>query len=240
MAVTVESELFVAGELGLFLDFAYPTKEKFEAPFVGVYNMTDLHKTSLHLHEGGAEVRHVLDDTDYGVYLRWEGEAEISGPEDGTRKYKITTSEKVLHLTASFGEERPCGIPSVEKARRRSEEWWEGYWNKGAFVDLTASESEEAKEVQRRTVQSLYLVAVNTASDLPPQGESALSLVRPAFPYVLTLEQNLVRKHSVNISPLDHPLTPLGLVNNGWHGKFHVSSPSLSPNPLNPPSKSHY
>ena len=190
---------------------------------MGVYNKTDLHKTSLHPHEGGAEIRHVLDDTEYGVYIRWEGEAEISGPEDGTHKYKITTTEKVLRLTASFGKERPCGIPSVEKVRRRSEKWWRGYWNEGAFVDLTASGSEEAKEVQRRTMQSLYLVAVNTASDLPPQGESSPPLARIFFSCILTLEQNLVRKHRVSVSPLYFPLTHLGLDDNGWHGKFHVS-----------------
>lgn len=181
MAVTVESELLGAGELGLFLDFPYPTKEKFEAPFVGVYNVTDLHQTSLHPHEGGAEIRHVLDDADYGVYLRWEGDAEVSGPEEGTHKYKVTTTEKTLRLTASFGKKRPCGIPAVDKVTRRSKEWWEGYWNERTFVDLTASGSEEALEVQRRTVQSLYLVAVNIASDLPPQGEFAPFLVRPVF-----------------------------------------------------------
>lgn len=182
MAITVESELLGTGDVGLFLDFPYPTKEKFEAPFVGGYNMTDLHRTSLHPHEGGAEIRHVLDDADYGVYLRWEGDADISGPEEETHKYKITTTGKTLRLTASFGKERPCGIPSVEKVTKRSKEWWEGYWNEGAFVDLTASGSEEVLEVQRRTVQSLYLVAVNTASNLPPQGESAPSLAWPVFP----------------------------------------------------------
>ena len=173
VAIIVESTLLGAGELGLFLDFPYPTNEKFEAPFVGVYNQTDLHSTSLHAHEGGAEIRHVLDNTDYGVYLRWDGNAEVSGPEEGTHKYRLTTTEKILHLTASFGEKRPCAIPSVDKVRGHSEEWWEAFWTEGAFVDLTASDIEEAEEIQRRTIQSLYLVAVNSASDLPPQGKTS-------------------------------------------------------------------
>lgn len=173
VAVTIESSLLGDEELGVFLDFPYPTKEKFEAPFVGVYNQTDLHSTSLHTHDGGAEIRHVLDDTDHGVYLAWEGDAQISGPAEGTHKYELSTTEKVLRLTASFGEKRPCRIPSVDKVRGNSEEWWEAFWSEGAFVDLTASGSEEAEAIQRRTIQSLYLVAVNSASDLPPQGESS-------------------------------------------------------------------
>ena len=186
IAVTITSSLLEDGELGLFLDFPYPTKEKFEAPFVGVFNQTGLHATSLRAHEGGAEVRHVLGETDYGVYLAWEGDAEVSGPEDGTHKYKISTTEKVLRLTASFGEKRPCKIPSVDKVRGGSEEWWEAFWEEGAFVDLTATDSEEAAEIQRRTVQSLYLVAVNSASNLPPQGESIQFLARHADGVLIT------------------------------------------------------
>ena len=173
VAVTVKSDLLTDGELGLFLDFPYPTKEKFEAPLVGLFNKTALHSTSLHAHEGGAEIRHVMDDTDYGVYLRWDGDAEVSGPEEGTHRYRLTTTEKVLRVTASYGKKRSCKIPSVAKAKKNSEKWWREFWNKGAFVDLGASDSEEAEEIQRRTIQSLYLVAVNSASNLPPQGKSA-------------------------------------------------------------------
>lgn len=183
VAVTVDSALLEGGDLGLFLDFPYPTREKFEAPFVGVYNQTDLHSTSLHSHEGGAEIRHMLDDTDYAVYLAWEGDAQVSGPEEGTHKYMLSTTEKVLRLTASFGEKRPCRAPSVDKLKRNSEDWWETFWREGAFVDLTASGSEEAEEMQRRTIQSLYLVAVNSASDLPPQGESSWPLTHQPLPY---------------------------------------------------------
>lgn len=172
VAVSVESPLLEGGELGLFLDFPYPTKDKFDAPFVGLYNKTDLHETKLETRGGGAEIRHIFDDADYGVFLRWEGDVEIAGPEAGTHRYRLTTSEKALRLTATFSEKRPCRIPSVGKVRKNSEKWWEAFWEDGAFVDLTATESEEAREMQRRTIQSLYLIAVNSASDLPPQGES--------------------------------------------------------------------
>ncbi|SPN98540.1 uncharacterized protein DNG_01586 [Cephalotrichum gorgonifer] len=173
VAVTVKSSLLEDGALGLLFDFSYPTKDKFDAPFVGLYNRTDLHETTLTPGEGGAEIRHVLGETEYGVSLRWDGDAEISGPENGTHRYRLTTTEKTLRLTASFGKERPCGIPSVEKVRKHSEKWWEQFWKDGAFVDLSKVEDEGAKEIQRRAILSLYLIAVNSASDLPPQ-ESGL------------------------------------------------------------------
>jgi hypothetical protein len=57
-----------------------------------------------------------------------------------------------------------------------SADWWSNYWKTGAFVDLTVSNSSEAKELQRRTVLSQYLTVVNSASMNPPQGELDTSL----------------------------------------------------------------
>lgn len=47
------------------------------------------------------------------------------------------------------------------------------YWESGAFVDLTATDNENATELQRRIILSQYLLAVNEAGRDSPQ-ESGL------------------------------------------------------------------
>ncbi|CAI4212547.1 unnamed protein product [Parascedosporium putredinis] len=188
-------DLLASGDLFLFLDFPYPTKDKFNAPFVGVYNQTDLHSTDLvESSDSAAEVRHTLDEAEYSVFLRWEGNATVSAPEDGSHRYFLRTegggSGSVLKLTVTFAERDVFAEsvpPSVINIAEEAEIWWGNFWQGGAFVDLTATDAEDAWELQKRVVLSQYLIAVNSASDLPPQ-ES-------------------------------------GLVNNGWFGKFHQPHP---------------
>jgi len=151
--------------------------EKFNAPFVGVYNQSELHNVTLrNIGDQSAEVRHVLDETAYSVFLRWEGDATVSGPlYERTHTYLLRSWGETLRLTATFAERKVCGkAASVEEITEAAERWWGDFWEKGAFVDLTATGAEDAREVQRRVVLSQYLVAVNSASDLPPQGKDAL------------------------------------------------------------------
>ncbi|KAK4667308.1 hypothetical protein QC763_308070 [Podospora pseudopauciseta] len=190
VAVQVQSPLLKRGDIGLFLDFPYPDKEKFNAPFVGHFNLASKHKTTLkQLSPQSAQIKHTLDDTTYYTLIQWEGsEATITGPLDGTHRYVLAPkSSSKIQLVISFS---PTPNFSSKKASYRqittaSRNWWKNYWTKGAFIDLTPVHSDpRALELQRRIIHSQYLTAVNSASDFPPQ-ES-------------------------------------GLVNNGWHGKFHL------------------
>jgi len=173
VGISIESKALGKGNLGLFFDFPYPTHDKFNAPFVGVFNLTDLHTTKLIVDDdkktSTAEIKHALGETEYSLFLTWEGEAEIQGPEEGTHRYLLKTPQDELLLTAAFAETKPESLPSFEEVNKTSEKWWREYWSNGAFLDLTASKSEDALEIQRRVILSQYLVAVNSASRLPPQ-----------------------------------------------------------------------
>lgn len=207
--VEVDSKLLQSGGLGLFFDFPYSDRNKFDAPFVGVWNATDKHTTVLqHQTSHSAVIQHSLGQTTYYLTLQWEGgEATITGPAKGTHRYflrmnnsKKTTTRR-LRLKATFLPEpldatstaTVTTTPSFTKLLARTQNWWNTYWIAGAFVDLSrvinsksspSSLQANATELQRRILLSLYLLAVNSASSLPPQ-ES-------------------------------------GLVNNGWYGKFHL------------------
>jgi hypothetical protein len=171
VGISIESRAFGKGDLGLFFDFPYPTHDKFNAPFVGVFNLTDLHETKLAVDDNkkSAEIRHVLGETKYSLVLSWEGDAEIEGPAEGTHRYFLKTPGDSLVLTASFAEMKPEKVSSFKEVNEASEKWWREYWSNGAFLDLTGTKDEDAMEIQRRTILSQYLVAVNSASRLPPQ-----------------------------------------------------------------------
>ncbi|KAK0651207.1 Six-hairpin glycosidase-like protein [Cercophora newfieldiana] len=174
IAVSIESDLLKSG-LGLFLDFPLPDKNKFNAPFVGVFNATDEHKTSLEkTTPNSAVIRHTLDQTTYFTTLTWTGTGAVSGPEKGTHRYSFTgSSSSKIQLTLAFSPTLQALETNHDAVLGRSQAWWESYWTSGAFVDLSAVKSANATELQRRIITSLYLTAVNSASNNPPQ-ESGL------------------------------------------------------------------
>ncbi|KAI1173177.1 Six-hairpin glycosidase-like protein [Nemania sp. FL0916] len=174
VGISVESELLAKGQLGIFFDFPLPTVNKFDAPFVGVFNQTDLHKTSLlRQQKGSATIRHDLDATSYDVSVNWDSQAGVSGPAKGTHRYTLQPSgrNKRIELSVGFGPAATkARVPSFAEIETSSETWWESFWNSGAFVDLSATNSEQATELQRRIILSQYLTAVNSASSNSPQG----------------------------------------------------------------------
>ncbi|RMY21420.1 hypothetical protein D0867_03361 [Hortaea werneckii] len=62
---------------------------------------------------------------------------------------------------------------NAEHIRSASEHYWQEFWEDGAFLDLTGSDNANATELQRRIVQSQYILSVNEAGFDPPQ-ESGL------------------------------------------------------------------
>lgn len=184
VAVSVESALLASGILSVFFDFPYPTNDKFGAPFVGVFNQTDLHETSLSTPDGGetnkATIHHDLTTTQYDLSLKWDvaagGSGAIKTPTDGSHRYVLSISgTDMLRFTANFAPSAAPGSPAeFDDVVAASREWWPSYWNNGAFVDLTGTRDANATELQRRIIKSQYLVAVNSASDYPPQGELAI------------------------------------------------------------------
>ncbi|KAL1963970.1 hypothetical protein VTN77DRAFT_7645 [Rasamsonia byssochlamydoides] len=177
VAVKIASELVSQGQLGVFFDYPYATDEnKFEAPFVGDWNNVSSHETEL-LHTGpGAQIKHVLDNTTYYTSIRWSGEASIT-PVTGTHRYilqPVSQSQQTFEFTATFSPFSNASSPSsVDSVAQASVEWWKNYWETGAFIDLTATGNATAIEIQRRTILSQYLLAVNEAGKDPPQ-ESGL------------------------------------------------------------------
>lgn len=174
VGISVESDLLSTGALGLFFDFPYSDVNKFDAPFVGVWNATGNHSTTFETVGNQATIQHTLDDNSYYLTAQWDGNGKITGPEDATHRYLLTVSGSgKLNMTVNFSPDGTAAQKSLDDLTVESSAWWESYWSSGAFIDLSSVDSADAMELQRRIILSQYLLAVNSASSFPPQ-ESGL------------------------------------------------------------------
>jgi hypothetical protein len=190
VGISIESSLLSNGTVGVFFDFPLPTRNKFDAPYVGVFNATANHTTVLSTAGRNASIRHDLDATTYYTSIRWDIDANMSGPADDTHRYVLNTNSGCtqLHLSVTYSPKPYAKTPSFDEIKAMTESWWEAYWSIGAFIDLTSSSSPDATELQRITILSQYLVAVNSGSSNPPQGES-----RKKLAMMPTNERNRIR-----------------------------------------------
>ncbi|KAE8450264.1 hypothetical protein EG329_006692 [Mollisiaceae sp. DMI_Dod_QoI] len=176
VSVQVESDLLHSGKLGIFFDYSYSDINKFDAPFVGVWNATSMHTTSLQQIDGQARITHKIDATTYFTSITWDGDASISGPGSSSHRYVLQTEPNTgssLDLSVNFSPSLGKPVPNVKAVTSSSKKWWQEYWETGAFVDLTSTSDPNATELQRRIILSQYLLAVNSAGHDSPQ-ESGL------------------------------------------------------------------
>lgn len=174
VAIQVESDLLRGGQLGVFFDYPYPDVNKFDAPFVGVWNATSQHTTSLQKSPKQAHITHTIDTTTYYTAVQWSGNASINGPLNSTHRYVLQPrGDSSLDLTINFSPKSSQTRDDASLIAKSSADWWQDYWETGAFIDLTRSQNENATELQRRIILSQYLLAVNEAGQDPPQ-ESGL------------------------------------------------------------------
>ncbi|OJD28927.1 six-hairpin glycosidase-like protein [Diplodia corticola] len=174
LGVKVQSKLLRNESLSVFFDYPYPVdKNKFEK-FVGVFNSTSNHTTSLRNGRNSAEIEHNIDATTYFTHIRWDGGASVRRLNASAHRYFLTTQGDSLTFTATFAPRRSHSNSTYAAISASSSDWWSNYWETGAFLDLTTIPDPNATEIQRRTILSQYLLAVNEAGRDPPQ-ESGLA-----------------------------------------------------------------
>ncbi|KAF1363300.1 hypothetical protein EJ07DRAFT_104103 [Lizonia empirigonia] len=176
IAVKISSPLLAQGGLGVMFDFPYANgASKFEAPFVGIFNATANHTTSLSAEEGRAVITHTLDATTYVADIAWKGDATVVRLREDEHKYVLKSGKAdTLEFTVTYAEvagESACA--SFGDVVKESTAWWPEYWSFGAFISLPTATNASAAELQRRIILSQYLLAVNGAGKDPAQ-ESGL------------------------------------------------------------------
>ena len=177
VGVKISSPLIKRGRLGMFLDFPWVDGHVLvEFPFVGAYNMTSNHTTSLSSGDGlghniRAEITHTLVNNTFITSIGGDS-FNVSRDSLTSHRYSVipgTTSE-TFSFSVGFSLESPESIPTPKDISDESEHVWESYWENNGFVDvLTGSTDSRAYEIQRRIILSRYLMRVNEAGDTPPQ-----------------------------------------------------------------------
>ena len=178
VGINVESALLQAGRLGIYLDFPWNDGSlKFSAPFVGVFNMTSNHTTTLSV--GGrlpsgtqAQISHTLVNS---TFLTSVGSDHftISRDDPDAHRYSIHPSATSKSFSLSVAYSLPdelVSVASYQSIVQESVQTWEQFWEGSGFVDVfTGSSDSRADELQRRIIFSRYLMRVNAAGDASPQ-----------------------------------------------------------------------
>lgn len=176
VGVIVKSGLIESGMLGIFVDFPWNDgSQKFSAPFVGTFNNTANHTTTLntsHTQSFQAQIVHQLDSATFLTSIAGDT-FNITRDSPNTHRYSIRPSKRTssFSLSLNFGlEGSNLTVPQPSSVFNSSTVVWEDYWSNSGFVDLvTGSSDPRAEELQRRIILSRYLMRVNEAGDNPPQ-----------------------------------------------------------------------
>ena len=170
VAIRIESPLLESSQLGVQLDFAYPTIASSKT-WVGDWQKPNLHK-SLGTERGPArvDVQREVDHVRYSVVLSAaRGMIDRAGAHAWVvRAHNGVKTLEVLCLYSSDRRALPMSLPTFAQTRRASAEKWERFWKSGGAIDLSASEDPRWKELERRVVLSQYQMALQSAGSLPP------------------------------------------------------------------------
>ncbi|KAG7092676.1 hypothetical protein E1B28_009010 [Marasmius oreades] len=176
VAFTVVSSLVEDGRIAIFIDFPWNDgKTKFSAPFVGNWNATSNHTTTLTTNGISTYIAHELDSSVFMTSLNGDG-FSISRDSPNLHRYSIHPSgdSSSFSFSAAFGLEPKLDVQAAQQVMQSSVNEWEKFWEQSGFIDVfTDSTDPRADELQRRIILSRYLMRVNEAGDTPPQ-ESGL------------------------------------------------------------------
>lgn len=167
VGITITSAI----NISLFIDFPWLSGvNKFEAPYVGSFDSSTfaLHSTELiNVADKEVTVKHTLVNNTFYTTISSSEAFRIT--RDGTgHKYTLTPSSTSFSISVGFSlDAKYPPIPNDLAASSRDA--WAKYWTDGAFVDLTLSSDNRAKELQRRIILSRYLMRINAGGDTPPQ-----------------------------------------------------------------------
>ena len=148
--------------------FRFPYPSGAHTDDASVWDADDRHSTELvRSGSGQAVVKRTVDDAVYYVAIGWSGNAKLT--QSGRNALTLTPAAGDWSFSAGFSETLPAGDVSGFKAAAASgRRLWNGYWNTSAVVDFSHCTNEAAPMLERRVVQSQYLLRAQEAQHFPP------------------------------------------------------------------------
>lgn len=112
-----------------------------------------------------------VDDLVFTTAVHWQGKASIK--QHAAHNFEIVpaATNKAFEFTVEYTEakaKKPKAV-AFKNILASAAQYWQGYWKKGAFVDLTRSTDASAQELQRRILLSQYLLAAQARASIPTQ-----------------------------------------------------------------------
>ena len=167
LAVSVASKLIQDRRLGVCFSFPYGSPNMAAADWQHPEKHTTvaLYSTTTRLVVG-----RTLDLDGYFVSIQWYGAAKIT--EAGPHSFILSAveSQPRLNFTVSFSRDPTISQRvSTQSTLNASAEHWRRFWSTGGAIELADSVDTRAQELERRTVLSQYLTAIQCSGNLPPQ-----------------------------------------------------------------------
>ncbi|MEI7730348.1 MAG: hypothetical protein WCO56_12295 [Verrucomicrobiota bacterium] len=170
IAIRIESPLLAKGRLAVELAFPYGNHLVTGAN----WNAPEAHTTRVTRKDRQAQLDRTLDDTHYTTALAWTGAAVLREETAHVFSLAAEGTETTLEFVVAFAAEKPSGaLPDFATVKAAAAAHWARFWQTGGAIDLSGSKDGRWHELERRIVQSQYLLAANEAGSLPPQ-ESGL------------------------------------------------------------------
>lgn len=123
--------------------------------------------------------QHTLDNQSYFIKLCWtnaaqpiiDGHSIVISPDKRKWAFSVEFINKCPDTgVTDFENKYPdTEVTDFEKSVLSTKEYWHDYWNRGGAVDFSHCTNPLARELERRTVLSQYLLAIQCAGSTPPQ-----------------------------------------------------------------------
>lgn len=171
----ISSPELADGKTKIFFEFPAPDGKAY-AFYIGDYKKTEANASNLTLSKNRAVIERDLGTSKYFVLIEWVGDAEFSRSADKPNRFELAPRGGNIKLFANFSKDgKVAGNFDFGKSKAESDGVWKNYWHSGAAVDFSQTADPRAKELERRTVLSQYLMRINSAGSLPPQESGLLS-----------------------------------------------------------------
>jgi len=168
-AYHVQSPLLKDGSACVSIRFSYPTGR--HADDGNDWTRPERHRSHiLQVTPHSAVIERNLDDTQYYLTLRWEGNATLE--ERGPHSFTLKTTASVLAFEAEYTSSRPTEREEAfvfDQQLKATQRAWHDFWQTGGIVDFSGCTDKRARELERRVVLSQYLTKINCANVMPPQ-----------------------------------------------------------------------
>ncbi|MFG1905631.1 hypothetical protein [Kribbella sp. NPDC048928] len=207
VAVEIDSPLVAVGRLAVFLDFPYADQQEF-AEQVGTYGEPDAHQTTATTYANRADITHRMDSTEYHVEIVWEGRGVFASAEaDGGEL--VARDNEALSIGAAGRHRYRLGAVGGTDRLHFVCTYAPAPAAQSSSADVSTAETFAAST---RGWRQYWLSggAVDLSESKDPRWHELERRI--------VLSQYLLRVNEAGSLPPQES----GLVNNSWHGKFHM------------------